>query len=80
MEVLKRKIIMCLLMSIIVGYYKIEGRDPVLHRVGGGRYTWLPDVNFTKWASNEHFYKGDWLCKILQFSPFDIFIFAIFIY
>ncbi|XP_020216258.1 lamin-like protein [Cajanus cajan] len=44
-----------------MGHYKIEGRDPTLHRVGGGRYTWTPKVNFTKWASHEHFYKGDWL-------------------
>ncbi|TKY50035.1 Lamin protein [Spatholobus suberectus] len=57
----KRKIILCLLMTITMGYYKIEGRDPILHRVGGGRYTWEPKVNFTKWASHEHFYKGDWL-------------------
>ncbi|KAL2322301.1 hypothetical protein Fmac_026680 [Flemingia macrophylla] len=44
-----------------MGHFKIEGRDPTLHRVGGGRYTWAPKVNFTKWASHEHFYKGDWL-------------------
>ncbi|KAG4906752.1 hypothetical protein JHK82_055399 [Glycine max] len=44
-----------------MGCYRIEGRDPTLHRVGGGRYTWSPKVNFTKWASHEHFYKGDWL-------------------
>ncbi|RDX65805.1 Lamin-like protein, partial [Mucuna pruriens] len=56
MEV-KREIMLCLLMAITMGCYKIEGRDPILHRVGGGRYTWAPKVNFTKWASHEHFYK-----------------------
>ncbi|KAJ4842472.1 hypothetical protein Tsubulata_001827 [Turnera subulata] len=38
-----------------------EGRDPVLHRVGGGRYSWAPHVNFTQWATNQTFYVGDWL-------------------
>ncbi|KAK4746427.1 hypothetical protein SAY87_012739 [Trapa incisa] len=38
-----------------------SGREPVLHRVGGGRYTWAPNINFTQWASNEVFYVGDWL-------------------
>ncbi|KAK7401164.1 hypothetical protein VNO78_12483 [Psophocarpus tetragonolobus] len=60
MEV-KRKLILFLLMAITMGCVRIEGRDPTLHRVGGGRYTWSPNVNFTKWASHEHFYKGDWL-------------------
>jgi len=53
-------------MSITMGCYKVEGREPILHRVGGGRYTWTPKTNFTKWASHEHFYKGDWLCKFFQ--------------
>ncbi|XP_024200626.1 lamin-like protein [Rosa chinensis] len=39
----------------------IESREPVLHRVGGGRFTWAPDINFTDWSSKEHFYVGDWL-------------------
>ncbi|XP_061339606.1 early nodulin-like protein 20 [Gastrolobium bilobum] len=60
MEV-ERKIILCLLMSITIGYYRTEGRDPVLHRVGGGRYSWAPQFNLTEWASHEQFYKGDWL-------------------
>lgn len=68
MEV-SRKIIVCLLMIITMGYSITEGREPMLHRVGGGRFTWKPKVNFTNWTSNERFYKGDWLCKILhQFS------------
>ncbi|KAF3538318.1 hypothetical protein Bca52824_051021 [Brassica carinata] len=33
----------------------------ILHRVGGGRYTWNPKVNFSDWASRERFYSGDWL-------------------
>ncbi|KAL5073621.1 hypothetical protein RYX36_012605 [Vicia faba] len=48
-------------MMIIMWCYKIEGREPALHRVGGGRYTWQPKVNFTNWTSYEHFYQGDWL-------------------
>ncbi|KAK7333827.1 hypothetical protein VNO80_30606 [Phaseolus coccineus] len=60
MEV-RREIILCLLMTITMGCYKVEGREPVLHRVGGGRYTWTPKTNFTNWASHENFYKGDWL-------------------
>jgi hypothetical protein len=64
-----RKIIVCLLMIIAMGSYRTEGREPVLHRVGGGRYTWDPKINFTNWASNEYFYQGDWLCMFLhQFS------------
>ncbi|CAH8358975.1 unnamed protein product [Eruca vesicaria subsp. sativa] len=32
-----------------------------LHRVGGGKYNWNPDVNFSDWANNQRFYAGDWL-------------------
>ncbi|XP_038880463.1 lamin-like protein [Benincasa hispida] len=38
-----------------------EGRQPVLHRVGGGKYTWTTNINFTDWSIHEHFYVGDWL-------------------
>ncbi|KAI9402095.1 hypothetical protein POPTR_001G219800v4 [Populus trichocarpa] len=38
-----------------------ECREPVLHRVGGGKYTWAPNMNFTAWAMHEEFYVGDWL-------------------
>lgn len=65
MEV-RRKIILCLLMTITMGCYKVEGREPILHRVGGGRYTWTPKANFTNWSSHENFYQGDWLCKCFQ--------------
>lgn len=40
-----------------------ECREPVLHRVGGGKYTWAPNMNFTAWAMHEEFHVGDWLCK-----------------
>ncbi|WJX42449.1 hypothetical protein P8452_29682 [Trifolium repens] len=57
-----KKIIVCLLMIVItIGCIETVGRDPVLHRVGGGKYTWKPKINFTQWASNETFYKDDWL-------------------
>ncbi|ESQ50037.1 hypothetical protein EUTSA_v10002108mg [Eutrema salsugineum] len=32
-----------------------------LHRVGGGKYNWNQDVNFTDWANHQRFYSGDWL-------------------
>jgi len=62
---IKKKIIISLLITTMWGY-KVGGREPILHRVGGGRYTWTPKTNFTQWASYEHFYKGDWLCKSSQ--------------
>jgi hypothetical protein len=51
---------------ITIGCNETVGRDPVLHRVGGGKYTWKPKINFTQWASNETFYKDDWLCKFIH--------------
>ncbi|KAI4365260.1 hypothetical protein MLD38_021259 [Melastoma candidum] len=41
--------------------FGVEARQPVLHRVGGGRNTWVPNINFTDWSSHEQFYVGDWL-------------------
>ncbi|KFK32436.1 hypothetical protein AALP_AA6G241400 [Arabis alpina] len=32
-----------------------------LHRVGGGKYSWTSDVNFSDWSNHERFYTGDWL-------------------
>lgn len=52
------------MMAMAMGFFCTESRDPVLHRVGGGKFTWRPNVNFTEWARHDHFYKGDWLCKI----------------
>lgn len=51
------------LMVMMMGTFLVECRDSVLHRVGGGRYTWAPNINFTEWSSHEQFYVGDWLCK-----------------
>ncbi|OWM72913.1 hypothetical protein CDL15_Pgr016545 [Punica granatum] len=56
-----------LMVVVIISLSEMEGvrgRNPVLHRVGGGRYTWAPNINFTQWASHEVFYVGDWLCKL----------------
>ncbi|XVF05657.1 hypothetical protein REPUB_Repub05bG0191500 [Reevesia pubescens] len=46
---------------LMVTVLNAESRQPVLHRVGGGRFTWRPHVNFTDWAIHEQFYVGDWL-------------------
>ncbi|KAL6276753.1 hypothetical protein ACE6H2_020354 [Prunus campanulata] len=43
----------------------VDCRQPVLHKVGGGRFTWAPNINFTEWSSQENFYVGDWLCNFL---------------
>ena len=57
------KIINAWLVLLMVTVLNTENRQPVLHRVGGGRFTWKPNVNFTDWAIHEQFYVGDWLCK-----------------
>ncbi|KAL4332698.1 hypothetical protein GQ457_07G034230 [Hibiscus cannabinus] len=51
----------CLLLLLLVTAEKTESREPVLHRVGGGRFSWKPNVNFTDWAIHEQFFVGDWL-------------------
>ncbi|XVF68613.1 hypothetical protein PTKIN_Ptkin11bG0015600 [Pterospermum kingtungense] len=51
----------CLVLLLMVTIMNTESRQPVLHRVGGGKYTWKPNVNFTDWAFHEQFYVGDWL-------------------
>ncbi|TYI26356.1 hypothetical protein ES332_A05G109300v1 [Gossypium tomentosum] len=33
-----------------------ESRESVLHRVGGGRYSWKPNVNFTDFGFNKQSY------------------------
>ncbi|OMO67516.1 Plastocyanin-like protein [Corchorus capsularis] len=60
MENLKT-ILASLSLLLIMALLTTEGRQPVLHRVGGGRFTWKPNVNFTEWAIHEQFYVGDWL-------------------
>lgn len=54
-------IVVMVTMSVLCAH--TESRSPVLHRVGGGKYTWKPNVNFTQWAEHQHFYVGDWLCE-----------------
>ncbi|KAE8734435.1 hypothetical protein F3Y22_tig00000764pilonHSYRG00036 [Hibiscus syriacus] len=51
---------LCLVL-LMVTVEKTESREPVLHRVGGGRFSWKPNVNFTDWAIHEQFFVGDWL-------------------
>lgn len=29
----------------------------------GGKHGWDQNVNYTDWASHQHFYVGDWLCE-----------------
>ncbi|XVE79729.1 hypothetical protein DITRI_Ditri14bG0080300 [Diplodiscus trichospermus] len=55
------KIILVRLVLLMVTVLNTECRQPVLHRVGGGRFTWKPNINFTDWAIHEDFYVGDWL-------------------
>ncbi|KAM0997072.1 hypothetical protein ACFX13_007059 [Malus domestica] len=49
------------LMVVMIILKVAECRQPVLHRIGGGRNTWAPRINFTQWSSQERFYVGDWL-------------------
>lgn len=51
------------LMVVVIVLKVAECRQPVLHRIGGGKNAWAPHVNFTQWSSKERFYVGDWLCK-----------------
>ncbi|KAI6706246.1 hypothetical protein NL676_009208 [Syzygium grande] len=57
----KVAMIVAMLVMLVGTGAGIEGRDPVLHRVGGGQNTWEPGLNFTDWSSHEQFYVGDWL-------------------
>ncbi|KAB1226560.1 Lamin-like protein [Morella rubra] len=49
------------LIFVVMGSFCGECRNPVLHRVGGGKNTWTPSINFTDWSTHEQFYVGDWL-------------------
>ncbi|XP_021728301.1 lamin-like protein [Chenopodium quinoa] len=56
--------ILLVMVGIILGLgmvVEVEGRSPVLHEVGGSRFGWRLNVNFSNWAANQHFYVGDWL-------------------
>lgn len=57
---------------VVVGWLLcgVEGKQPVLHNVGGGKYTWTTNINFTDWSIHEHFYVGDWLCEF--FFPLNL--------
>ncbi|KAG8494963.1 hypothetical protein CXB51_012345 [Gossypium anomalum] len=44
------------LVLLMVTVENTQSRDSVLHRVGGGRYSWKPNVNFTDWAIHEQFF------------------------
>lgn len=35
----------------------------VRYIVGTGLGGWAPNINYTIWAQDKHFYNGDWLCK-----------------
>ncbi|KAI3436906.1 Phytocyanin domain-containing protein [Psidium guajava] len=57
----KLAMVVAVLVVLVVMGSGVEGREPTLHRVGGGKNTWAPNVNFTDWSSHEHFHVGDWL-------------------
>ncbi|KAL2925559.1 Lamin-like protein, partial [Bienertia sinuspersici] len=38
-----------------------EGRAAVVHEVGGDRFGWRLNVNFSDWAAHQIFFVGDWL-------------------
>ncbi|KAJ4724551.1 Lamin-like protein [Melia azedarach] len=58
MEVLTKIVLWLVMLTMLMC---TESRDPGLHRVGGGQYTWAPNLNFTEWSTRQHFYVGDWL-------------------
>ncbi|KAB5520124.1 hypothetical protein DKX38_024443 [Salix brachista] len=55
------KMLLWLITAVNILWSTAECREPVLHRVGGGKYTWAPNMNLTAWAMHEKFYVGDWL-------------------
>ncbi|XP_008231365.2 PREDICTED: lamin-like protein [Prunus mume] len=61
MEGLKSRVRWLMILMVMIRVLHIECRQPVLHRVGGGRFTWAPNIDFTEWSSQENFYVGDWL-------------------
>ncbi|XP_022728689.1 lamin-like protein [Durio zibethinus] len=63
------KIILACLVLLMVTVLNTKGRQPVPHRVGGGIFTWKPNVNFTDWAIHQQFYVGDWFfCVYFGFN------------
>ncbi|POO01471.1 Cupredoxin [Trema orientale] len=57
----KGVVLLTILVVIIINVLSTECRNPVLHRVGGGRFSWNPKSNLTDWSIHEQFYVGDWL-------------------
>ncbi|XWS71796.1 hypothetical protein CRYUN_Cryun03dG0169200 [Craigia yunnanensis] len=49
-----KEILVCLMMVAMIKM--AHGDGPVRHDVGGGRYSWKLDVNFSDWSSHERFY------------------------
>ncbi|KAJ9178449.1 hypothetical protein P3X46_010329 [Hevea brasiliensis] len=72
MEVLSSRKELLWLMMVIVIFAGAKCRQPVLHRVGGGKYAWKPNINFTDWASHEQFYVGDWLYFGFNISCYNV--------
>ncbi|XP_010521597.1 PREDICTED: lamin-like protein [Tarenaya hassleriana] len=48
-------------MIVTITWMNAISVEPSLHRVGGGQYTWKPDINFSDWSSHERFIVGDWI-------------------
>ncbi|CAL0299051.1 unnamed protein product [Lupinus luteus] len=44
---------------------------PIRHKVGGNK-GWNPNVNYTEWSSQEHFFVGDWLLFIFDKHYYNI--------
>ncbi|KAG8644275.1 hypothetical protein MANES_11G114200v8, partial [Manihot esculenta] len=63
--------LLCLIVIMVI-FVSAKCRQPVLHRVGGGKYTWKPSINFTEWASHEQFYVGDWLYFGFNISRYNV--------
>ncbi|GMN47070.1 hypothetical protein TIFTF001_016254 [Ficus carica] len=61
MKSLRSKGVVLLITLMVLKLLSAECRNPVLHRVGGGRFTWNLNVNLTDWAVCEQFFVGDWL-------------------
>ena len=54
-----KEILVCLMMVAMIKMVHGDGHGPVRHDVGGGRYSWKLNVNFSDWSSHQRFYVGD---------------------
>ena len=75
MKSLRRPFVLLAMTLMIANLFSVESRNPVLHRVGGGRNTWNPDANFSDWSIHQRFFVDDWLCKYFFFFLSFIFKF-----